>query len=160
MVLEQGIHEGVRMGLFGLGELENNKPNCRYFKELPTVAFAGNEIIINEALCHDQKKQVETPVQKTSSYTQPETGETPGHTEVFKEKDVILYTKAREKIQLRFSVPKGKVSSIMGVINLLQTKFETLQIELSAANGNMPEQEYEDKIKETFRQMGIEIEEQ
>ena len=71
----------------------------------------------------------------------------------------MLPPKTREKIQLRFSVPKGKVANIMGVMNLLQTKFETLQIELSAKDGNMSEQDYEDKIKETFRQMGIEVDE-
>ena len=45
-------------------------------------------------------------------------------------------------------------------MNLLQTKFETLQIELSAMDGNMSEQDYEDKNKEAFRQMGIELQEE
>lgn len=48
----------------------------------------------------------------------------------------------------------------MGVMNLLQTKFETLQIELSARDGTISEQDYEDKIKEAFRQMGIELNEE
>ena len=47
----------------------------------------------------------------------------------------------------------------MGVMNLLQTKFETLQIERSARDGAISEQEYEDKIKEAFRQMGIDVDE-
>ena len=62
-------------------------------------------------------------------------------------------------MQLKFQVPKGKISNIMGVMNLLQNKFETLQIELVACDGNISEQDYEDKIKEAFRQMGIEVDE-
>ena len=48
----------------------------------------------------------------------------------------------------------------MGVMNLLQNKFETLEIELIACDGNISEQDYEDKIKEAFRQMGIELDEE
>ncbi|MDI6791675.1 MAG: hypothetical protein QME81_02235 [bacterium] len=56
-------------------------------------------------------------------------------------------------------MPKGKVASIMGVINLLQSKFETLKIELIARDGTISEQDYEDKIEEAFRQLGIELNE-
>jgi hypothetical protein len=38
---------------------------------------------------------------------------------------------------------------------MLQSKFETLELELSARDGNISEQDYEDKIMETFRQLGI-----
>ena len=106
IVLEQGINKGVRMGLFGLGELENNKPICRYFKELPTIAFSGNEVMISEALCHDQRKQDELTAQKTQLYTQPEIGGTPKHTEVSKEKDVLPYAKTREKYNSGFQCQK------------------------------------------------------
>jgi len=34
-----------------------------------------------------------------------------------------------------------------------------LEIELHAKDGSISEQDYEDKIKETFRQLGIEVEE-
>jgi len=44
----------------------------------------------------------------------------------------------------------------MGVMNLLQSKFESLEIELTASDGEITEQDYEEKIKETFRQLGIE----
>jgi len=45
-------------------------------------------------------------------------------------------------------------------MNLLQSKFETLEIELIAKDGAISEQDYEDKIMETFRQLGIELEEE
>ena len=64
-----------------------------------------------------------------------------------------------DKIHLKFKVPKGKVSSIMGVMNLLQSKFETLEIELMAHEGSISDQDYEDKIEEAFRQLGINLSE-
>ncbi|MDD1744402.1 MAG: hypothetical protein LUQ20_01120 [Candidatus Methanoperedens sp.] len=48
----------------------------------------------------------------------------------------------------------------MGVMNLLQSKFETLEIELIANDGAITEQDYEDKIKEAFRQLGIGLDEE
>jgi len=45
----------------------------------------------------------------------------------------------------------------MGVMNLLQHKFDRLDIVLSAEDGEISEQEYEDKIQEAFRQLGIEV---
>jgi hypothetical protein len=63
----------------------------------------------------------------------------------------------KSKVQLRFQVPKGKVSQIMGVMNLLQSKFRYLEIEIVATDGEISEQDYEDKIKESFRQLGIEV---
>ena len=44
---ELGIRKGVEQGLFGLGELEDEKPVCRYFKKSPSsIAFSGSEVII------------------------------------------------------------------------------------------------------------------
>ena len=155
--LEQGIAEGVRMGLFGLVELENDKPICRYFKEQPSLAFSGNEVMINEALCREQWKKEELSEQ---DITQPEISEMPDHTYETIKKEIDLKAKTKNKVQLKFRVPKGKISNVMGVMNLLQNKFETLEIELIARDGNISEQDYEDKIKEAFRQMGIELNEE
>jgi len=47
----------------------------------------------------------------------------------------------------------------MGVLNLLQSKFASLEIELEATDGEISEQDYEDKIRESFRQLGIDAEE-
>lgn len=157
-VLEQGIIEGVRSGLFGLGELQNDKPVCRYFREFPTVAFSGNEILISEALCLDQKREEEAlslaPITLSEPTPPPELAEKP--TKWDRAPSVI---QARNKVQLRFQVPKGKVSQIMGVMNLLQSKFDSLEIELFADDGEISEQDYEDKIKESFRQLQIDVDE-
>ena len=58
-------------------------------------------------------------------------------------------------MRLKFTVPQGQVSSLMGMMNLLQSNFNTLQIELTATDGEMSEQEYEDKIKEGLDQLGV-----
>ena len=136
------------MGLFWLGEMENDKPICRYFKELPALAFSGNEVMINEALCREQWKKKELLVQ---DITQQEIFEIRGPVYEPTKKETDLKGKSKNKAQLKFQVLKGKVANIMGVMNLLQTKFETLQIERNARDGTISEQDYEDKIKEAFR---------
>ncbi len=155
MVLEQGISEGVSIGLFGLGELEDDKPICRYFKEQPSIAFSESEVIISEALCYEQKKAEHLPAGTPYSPTEPGTLPEIAEKEIEWEKPSVQ-AKLRDRVELRFQVPKGKVANIMGVMNLLQSKFESLEIELTASDGEITEQDYEDKIKETFRQLGIE----
>lgn len=156
-VLEQGIIEGVRAGLFGLGELQKDKPLCRYFKESTTVAFVENEVIINETVCLEQRRKEEIGIVSTETSPISQAREQP--VEWDSATTVIPSTTGKNQVKVRFQVPKGKVSQIMGVINLLQTKFDNLEIEIVATKGQIPEQEYEDKIKETFRQLGINIDE-
>jgi hypothetical protein len=157
-VLEQGIIEGVQSGLFGLGELQNNKALCYYFRESPTVAFSENEILIAESLCLEQKQKGEAVA---TAFKPLETHPILGLGEEFAKEGgstaVVQAIAGKDKVHLRFQVPKGKVAQIMGVMNLLQSKFRNLEIEIIATNGQISEQDYEDKIKETFRQLGIEI---
>ena len=62
-----------------------------------------------------------------------------------------------DKVHLKFRIPKGKVSGVMGMMNLLHSKFESLEIEINAARGEMSKQDYEDKIEETLRQLEIDF---
>ena len=147
---ESGIREGVEQGLFGLGELEDGKPVCRYFKERPTsIAFSANEVIIREDICIAQKKMsLKEPPKPISP--PPEPPEPP---------DPKPPPDGRDSVRLKFTIPKGKVSGLMGVMNLLQSNFDSLQIELLATEGQMSDQDYEDKIKEAFVQLEIDPEE-
>ena len=147
---ESGIREGVEQGLFGLGELEDGKPVCRYFKESPaSIAFSGTEVIIREDICIAQKKmRLKEPPEPIPP--PPEPPEPPGPKPP---------PDGRNSVYLKFTIPKGKVSGLMGVMNLLQSNFENLQIELQATGGQMSNQDYEDKIKEAFVQLGIDPEE-
>ncbi len=157
-VIERGITEGVRNGLFGLGEIEADKPVCRYFKEQATVALSANEIIIKESICEEQKKKdiYQVPTGKISPeiLTESESGV---HTGKGKEESIPTGGELKNKVHLLFKVPKGKVAGIMGIMNLLQSKFDTLDVELTAANGGISEQDYEDKILEAFNQLDIEL---
>lgn len=63
-----------------------------------------------------------------------------------------------QQLNFNFVVPKRKVSSLMGVLKYLQSRYNKLEISLNVGDGQLTEQEYEDKVKEAFRQMGIEIE--
>ncbi len=149
---EVGIDSGVRQGLFGLGELEAGEPVCHYFNELPFIGFAGNEVLIREEICRRQMQQEEVPPgpeTKTSGTSEPSGGAGLG------EEGVGLT--GREQVELSFLVPRGKVSSLMGVMHLLEAKFSKLEISLLAEDGTISDQEYEDKIREAFRQMGIDI---
>ncbi len=163
---EQGIAEGVRQGLFGLGALEEGRPVCRYFgkKEEPYVGLAGSEVIIPAEICQAQRAaEAERTTYRPPSdvdMTIPEpgltaVGETPEGADPAGLKPVPGLP--RRRLRLRFTVPKGKVSGLMGVMNLLQHKFDRLDVVLSAEHGEISEQEYEDKIQEAFRQLGIEI---
>jgi len=158
-VFENGIGDGVRMGLFGLGELQDDTPVCRAFKEHTVVALAGKEILISEAVCREQRKKEDHPQEpitinvvnppETTPEKKPAVGDKGG--------GVVYEENALDKIELKFSVPKGKVSNIMGVMNLLQSKFSTLEISLTARDGKMSQQDYEEKIEETFTQLGIKL---
>ena len=154
-VLEEGIRTGVVAGLFGLGELDGETIHCRFFKQSPSVAVSGQEIMIAEAICEEQTKPA-TPAASTDDPVYPEP--TDEHTQPGIKKEATPdYTTGRDRVTLRFAVPKGKVSSIMGVMNLLQLKFDSLAIEITATGGQISDQDYEDKIMETFRQLGIEV---
>jgi len=150
-VLEQSIISGVNQGLFGLGELQEGRPFCRFYKEASSPAFSGQEILIAEALC----KKPERP-EKPEKKEMPQVGEEPP-TWPGGEKTGKPQVGERNEIHLRFQVPKGKVSNIMGVMNFLQTKFEILELQLIAKNGSITEREYEDKIEEAFMQLGINL---
>ncbi len=45
----------------------------------------------------------------------------------------------------------------MGLMNFLQSKFNILEIELSAKDREISKQDLEDKIGETFRQLNIDL---
>ena len=161
---EQGITEGVRQGLFGLGALQDDQPVCHYFKETPLVGLIGSEVIIRSDICQAQREKElplapplppGLPVKEPGS---PDVGETPpgGGEGVPPGVPVQRW----RQLHLEFTVPKGKVSGLMGVMNLLQHRFNRLKITLSAEDGEITKQEYEDKVKEAFRQLGIEVSEE
>lgn len=155
------IAEGVKQGIFGLGELENGQIRCRFYKESPMVALGGNEIIIRADICEAQCTQAasgtSTVYQPSSSSKEKVSEPTPAVT--YTARDHIPQV-GLQSIRIHFTVPRGQVSSLLGVLNFLQQKFNHLEITLRATDGAMSEQEYKDKVEEAFRQMGVEIKEE
>ncbi len=173
-VWETGIAEGVRKGLFGLGELEGDLPRYRYFNEMPSVSLTGHEIIIRAAICQaqiaEQSAQLKYPIselQGNSRIISETGGDGPLHeisiggisSTLMQESKSELGVKipTRTSLRLKFTVPKGRVSSLMGIMNLLQSRFNRMEVILSVEEGQLSEQDYEDKIREAFRQMGVEV---
>ncbi|NLJ48205.1 MAG: DUF499 domain-containing protein, partial [Candidatus Atribacteria bacterium] len=161
-VIENAISEGVNKGIFGLGEIENGKAICQFFKENVTVALYGEEIILREDLCVKSK----SADNRTKGYVSEGAG-------VKGEEDTILTKsdeettpsdgfgkggKIRDTIHLKFQIPDGKVSDVTQVIRFIKNKFKYVEIEISALKGQITESEYENSIEETFRQLGIELE--
>ena len=132
--------------MFGLGELEDEKPICRYFKERPpSVAFSGSEVIIREDICIAQKEAEKEKEKPPEPLYPPDDGT---KKKIIEPPGPEPPPDGRNSVHLKFTIPKGKVAGLMGVMNLLQLNFDSLQIELLATEGQMSNQDYEDKIKE------------
>jgi hypothetical protein len=158
MAWDTGIAEGVRQGLFGLGEIKDNEPTCQYFKAECTVSFTDNEVLIRAEICQAQIAERQAQTTLTQSHTPTgSSGEFPQPTFQPTATVAPVTTGQYKQLDFNFTVPKGKVSSLMGVLNYLQSKYEHMNISLHLDRGQMTEQEYEDKVKEAFRQMGIDI---
>ena len=149
-VLENSIVQGVQLGLFGLGILTDAKPVCNHYKQSAMVYFNSTEILIKDSICIEQKGKNDVQV----------TGQTPTTstpTEIAEQNRDVPKQIVMEQLSLNFTLPKGKVSSLMGILTYLQTKYENLEFDISATNGNLTKQEYEDKIEEALRQIGINL---
>ena len=162
-VWESGIAEGVKQGIFGLGELQDGEPVYRYFKEPPpTLAFTENEVIISTAICVSQKKAHEEEKPETATGDSTDSNSRSGDGTTIEEEgnggdepESQPDLDSRTYVQLEFTLPHGQASSLMRMMNLLQSKFDTLKIQLTAMDGEISEQDYDDKIKEALDQLGI-----
>ena len=159
VAFEASILQGVKQGVFGIGELaEDNTPVCKFFKEEVLLPLSGSELIIREAICAMQKGTgtavTPTPPIIAGMDFKGNVPSTP-----LSALDTRR-TSGKDFIKLDFKVPKGKIAQIMGMMNLLQSLFETLNISISATNGSISQEDYETKILETLRQLGIEIKEE
>jgi hypothetical protein len=152
--LKESILLGVRQGLFGLGELkEDGKSiNCRYYKTDTMVTLDENQVIIKSIICETQRETKEEVRQLSPKLDEQESPE----------KGPIMepIAKGRDHLTLEFDVPAGKVSQIMPMMHFLQSKFEELRLTINANKGSISDEEYENKIKETLRQLGIKIDEE
>jgi hypothetical protein len=152
-VIIRSVQRGVEEGLFGLGELLNTEPKCYYFKQRADVALTENEIIISKDVAIKLKEAEKQAAEGHVRFDEPKIEGTKinDSTEAKIEVDNLL-----SSLNLKFTVPAGKVSNLMGIMNYLQQKFNKLELEINASNGSLTKQEYEDKIQEALNQIGIE----
>ncbi|RLG32297.1 hypothetical protein DRN97_07720 [Methanosarcinales archaeon] len=152
-VLRNCIKEGVKQGLFGLGDIEDGKPMCRHFKAESSSELTEGEILIRADLCkipEERYKPVEDVLTGKKEFKDKE--------EVKKEE----YGKKYHTIHLKLGVPTGKLSDIVRVIPYIKSKFNKVdvKVEISAVNGGMSVFDYEDKIMEAIKQAEVKIEEE
>ena len=151
-----GIREGVRQAVFGLGIIVGEEINCRYFpgEMTPNITFEENEIIIDQKECTSIKTKLETPQQPGKSETR-EIGGGTKDTGPFTSTSSSSTTNEIPEIQIAIDVPRGQVSQIMGLMNFLQQKYQTLSLQIKATDGTMTNEELADHVKETLKQLGI-----
>ena len=158
------IKQGVKDGDFCIGYLDsNNKPICKHYKESVLGDYYGIDIIIQKEICEKQKqeeeeaKTSENPEDPETEKEPPQVNDSDGHKKNSQkntdERREELNT--HKQLKLEFDVPQGKISQLMGMMNYIQKNFKRLSIEIKADEGEMTEQEYQDTIKETLRQLGI-----
>ena len=156
--VEYGVREGVRQGAFGLGTLIGEEINCNYYPgdSAPNITFDENEIIIDEKECTAIRTKLETPKQ-TEQWETPERGGEQKQPGFFTTPTTAAPSRPDEirEIQITIDVPRGQVSQIMGLMNLLQQKYQTLSLQIRATEGTMTEAELTDHVKETLKQLGI-----
>lgn len=141
-VIEDSIIEGVKNGTFGLGELIDEKPSCKFFQDDSSVAFADNEIIIHDSMC--TKEQPTMP----STRTEPKPG---GHESA---KPPSGGTTSVNVFAHTFDVPEGKLNDAWGIMRLLNEKFKSIRLGINAKNGSMTDADVK-RIRETLEQMGV-----
>ena len=148
---KEGIQEGVERGIFGLGYVEGGKPLCKYFKNRVTPEISDNEIILAAELCRPDIEPEVVP---------PKAAPIPGIPGVKESAPTKPQTPIYKNLHLKVAVPRSRMSDISKIITFLNTKFDDCRVavEIKAEGGEITVADYEDKIKETISQAGIEIE--
>lgn len=157
---ETGLAEGVRHGLFGLGELQEGQPVCRYFREECSPGFGDSEVLIRAELCETQRRAQQAQVDlatvrptSAQSVNEPMVSTMTGQSLL---PSAPPAARTYRQLHFNFVLPKGKVSGLMGVLNFLQHHYNHVEISLRLDDGQLSEEEFEEKVKEAFRQLGIE----
>ncbi|WP_010477366.1 ATP-binding protein [Thermococcus zilligii] len=176
-VLIDAIKQGVSEGRFGLGYLTDEGVTCEYLGEKPTVTLEESEVIVNRKYCEERRAGAKAEAQAIAAQEEA-TAESVDEARVEERKlpairesrDVPVppETKSGEEavgsqvesihLHLTLGPGTGGLRDILRALNLLKSKFEKVTIEIRAENGNMSQVEYENLL-ETFRQLGIDVEE-
>jgi hypothetical protein len=150
-IIEAAVKSGIRQGKFGLGRMDNQgNVICTFFQQEVTISIDENDLVVSDRLCNSQTNDG-TPKAEHASEQEIEGVSFPVST--YPETE----TKTIKDLTLRFTVPLGKISQIYGTMNFLQSKFQSLEIEIKATNGNITEDDLINKIIEGLQQLGIDV---
>ena len=158
IIIETAIKNGVKIGKFGLGETDNTGGKvCRFFQQDVPLSINEMDLILSDKLC---LSQIQTGIVSAQEHQQPtdQMKMTQSSLEPVALSDVPIESKIMTEVNLKFKIPQGKVSQIYGAMNFLQTKFQSLEIEIKARDGYMSKDDFSNKIKETLLQLGIDLE--
>ncbi len=181
-VLVDVIRQGVIEGRFGLGYLTGEEVTCEYLGEKPTVTLDEKEVIVNRKYCEELRARATVEAEaeaeaqaiaqeEATAESVAEAREEEWKPPAVRDKQAILVppeTKGGEEVvrsqvesihlHLTLGAGTGGLRDILRALNLLKSKFERVTIEIKAEKGNMSQTEYENLL-ETFRQLGIDVEE-
>ena len=141
-VVVTSLNQGILNGTFGLGELIDGNPSCKYFKTQPLIAFAENEIIIHDSICKEQiKSEPSEPIldPNLESKIRSRTNSTPT-VECF------------HSLDFGFEVPEGKMNDFWGIMRLINEKFNSIHLKINAKDGSITKADIK-QIQETLDQM-------
>jgi len=140
-VLGNCIKEGVKDGLFGIGNVENEKPIARHFKDESSPGLVEGEVLIKPESCKPPEEEIPAEEEK-------------------EEEEVVTEKGKYKKLHLVLNVPSGRLADIVRTINYLKTVFEnvTVRIDVTTRKGEISTSDYEDKVREGFEQAGIGVE--
>ena len=143
---KSAIREGVKKGIFGLGNKVGDEITARASMQEPlTITLDENEVIIQASLCPDIF--VEPTPEPPDNDESTDNGE-----------DGLPDEPSKKTIGIRFKLPQGKVSNVAQHLNQLQSRFQNMQLELKASDGEISQEAY-DELKEKLLELGIEVEE-
>jgi len=158
-VLKDCIKEGINQGLFGVGDIENEKPICRHFKDEFSPEIVDGEILIKAELCRPKTKgeisdeELQLYVKKirqsqtieslnkiaeeTSLYSFSLGQREIIEGEIKRKRDELagftpplLHREKYQEISLKLNVPTGKLSDIVRMIPYLKTKFNQVKVKV------------------------------
>jgi len=143
----EAIKTGVLIGNFGLGILIDDKPVCKYFENSPLITLESSEIIIASSICREQ-------LQKEDILTDKNKENEPFIVEGKKEEAQKFVIPIKKNIELNFFMPPGSAPYISQMLRLLRDKFGKVEITIKTSEGEITEEDYENKIIETLKSIG------
>ena len=149
-VVKDAIEKGVLQKTFGLGILVDGSPTCRHFGSGCQIEFADNEIIINASLC----KETVTNQDSSSGGSSETGGETGGKDATDVHNDVVESADLQKALVIEFDLPVGKLSDILGVLQLINIKFRAIHFTIDADGGSMTNDDVA-KITDALKQAHV-----